>query len=111
MGGTYYKFRCYYHPVYGLFKLSSEACDYVYTGIEEYSILDELVYSRDKTLYLKGICPLPVQIKINSIDGKLMKQIYKEDLMPILLNDLNDGIYLCDIIMKDKVYKKKLILN
>lgn len=109
--GTFYKFRCYYHPQYGLFKLSNEACDYVYTGIEEYNPKDEFIYSFNKTLYFKETNRFLFDLKIISIDGRILYEIHKQDLNPVEFTNISQGIYLVEIVYKNKTYRRKIIFN
>jgi len=110
--GTFYSFRCYYHPTYGLFKFSSVDCDYTYTS--SFTQLEtentDIYYSNE---YLFVNLPqryFPVVVRVSDALGKEYAKLKIEnpDESKIYLDIPSGKFYILQIISDNSDYRTNM---
>jgi hypothetical protein len=108
--GTFYRFRCFYHPIYGLFKFSVEDCDYA-TNVTHYNPEESMVFYSNNYLFIN--IPqkyFPINIKVTDILGKEYARFKVENSneSKIHLDIPSQKFYILQIFSDNSYYQTNL---
>ncbi len=112
--------RCFQDSSTGLFLnpfhttggWNHQDCDQIFTGIEEVSSNDFVVYPNpvSKSLFIKNIYK-PTEYRIIDLFGKILKKDRIGISGEIRVDDLLDGIYILELETENQLTIKKIIKN
>lgn len=81
------------------------------TAIDELRSLNINIYPNPVTDLLYVESERPIQLRLYNVRGELTRDLGTIQNTVIVMNDLSSGMYLLEVVLEDKVYRKKVIVQ